>query len=50
MRIAQDEDVPYFLLWGRSDEPCVKPIAAKDADKIYEWTWDNLKLLMGGAR
>lgn len=50
LRIAQDEDVPYFLLWGRSDEPCVKPIAAKDADKIYEWTWDNLKLLMGEAR
>lgn len=50
LRIAQDEDVPYFLLWGRSDEPCVKPIAAKDTDKIYKWTWDNLKLLIGGAR
>lgn len=50
LKIAQEENIPYFLLWGRSDITCVKPTAAKDSDKIYNWTWDNLKLLIGGAR
>lgn len=49
LRIAQDENVPYFLICGRSDENCVKPIAAKDSDKIHKWTWDNLKSLIGGG-
>jgi hypothetical protein len=48
--IAQDEDVPYFLLWGRSGKTCVKPSTAKSSDKIYKWTWDNLKDLIGGSR
>lgn len=50
LRIAQEESIPYFLLWGRSGDTCVKPTAAKDSDKIYKWTWDNLKSLIGGAR
>ena len=40
----------YFLLWGRSDKTCVKPKAALSTDKIYRWTWDNLKALIGGSR
>ena len=48
--IAQDESKPYFLLKGRKDETCVKPKAAKSSDNIYKWTWDNLKLLIGGSR
>jgi hypothetical protein len=50
LKIAQDENIPYFLLWGRSGKNCVKPTAAKQADKIYNWTWANLKDLIGGAR
>ena len=50
VRIAQDEEVDYFLLWGRKDETCKKPITAKSTDKIYKWTWDNLKALIGGTR
>lgn len=50
IKIAQEEQVPYFLLWGRSEGGVEKPSAAKDSDKIYDWTWDNLKLLIGGAR
>jgi hypothetical protein len=50
LRIAQDEDIPYFLLWGRSEKICKKPKSAKSTDKIYKWTWDNLKVLIGGAR
>lgn len=50
LRIAQEENIPYFLLGGRADAPCVKPTVAKTTDKIYKWTWDNLKLLIAGVR
>ncbi len=48
--IAQEESVPYFLLNGRAAKNCTKPTTAKPTDKIYNWTWDNLKKLIGGAR
>ncbi len=50
VKIAQEEGVDYFLLWGRNDKTCKKPTAAKSSDTIYKWTWDNLKALIGGAR
>ena len=50
LSIAQEERKPYFLLWGRADKTCKKPGAARDTDRIYKWTWDNLKALIGGAR
>ena len=50
LKIAQEEDTPYFLLHGRKGKTCKKPKAAKSADKIYDWTWDNLKILIGGGR
>lgn len=49
LKIAQEENVTYFLLNGRATGECVKPISAKSSDKIYKWTWDNLKFLVGGA-
>ena len=48
--IAQEESISYFLLWGRSGKTCKKPKSAKSSDKIYKWTWDNLKNLIGGDR
>lgn len=48
--IAQEEKVPYFLLWGRPDKACVRPKAAPSNYKIYKWTWDNLKSLIHGQR
>ena len=48
--ITREENKPYFLLWGRSEEKCTKPKSAYESDKIYEWTWPNLKSLIGGAR
>jgi hypothetical protein len=48
--IAQDEQVPYFLLNGRSGRTCRKPTTAKSTDQLYRWTWDNLKALIGGSR
>lgn len=50
VRIAQQERIPYFLLNGYSDKVCTKPLAATATDKVYKWTWDNLKALIGGAR
>ena len=47
--ITQEEKKPYFLLEGRGDKTCKKPPAA-NRDKMYSWTWDNLKRLIGGAR
>lgn len=48
--IAQEKGVSYFLLKGYLEKTCVKPEGAKSTDKIYDWTWDNLKKLIGGAR
>jgi len=50
LNIAKDEDVKYFLLKGYSDKVCKRPTAATSSDKMYDWTWDNLKKLIGGAR
>ena len=49
LTIAQEEKIQYFLLSGRNNES-VKPLGAKSSDKMYNWTWDNLKALIGGAR
>ena len=50
LSIAQEEKKLYFLIWGRTNKTCKKPKSAKDSDKIYNWTWDNLKALIGGTR
>jgi hypothetical protein len=49
LSIAQEEGIPYFLLAGYS-EGSTKPTTAKSSDKLYKWTWDILKQLVGGAR
>ncbi len=40
----------YFLLHGRANKACTKPQSALASDKVYDWTWPNLKALIGGAR
>jgi hypothetical protein len=50
LSLAQEEDKEYFLLKGYSEKTCTKPTSAKSTDKMYEWTWDNLKNLIGGGR
>jgi len=50
LTIAQEEKTTYFLLKGYAEKTCKKPKAAKDSDKMYNWTWDNLKTLVGGGR
>ena len=39
LEIAQEEEIPYFLLYGRATKKCIKPKGAKSTDKIYRWTW-----------
>jgi hypothetical protein len=50
LEIAQEIDIPYFLLKGRTDIDCALPSCVIDSDKIYDCTWPNLKALIGGER
>ena len=46
LRIAQEEQKPYFLLWGRRERMCTKPAGSKRDDSMYSWTWDILQDLI----
>jgi len=52
--VAQEEHTPYFLLWGRREIMCTKPIGAKPSDGMYSWTGpilqDQLALTFRKAR
>lgn len=50
LEIATEEEKPYFLLQGRSGKVCKKPTSATASDKMYRWTWENLKALIKGGR
>jgi hypothetical protein len=50
IQIAQELRKPYFLLKGYSDKTCTRPKAAAAGETMYNWTWPNLKALVGGAR
>ena len=50
LTISREEGKSYFLLWGRPHENCTKPAMALKSDKVYKWTWENLKQLISGAR
>lgn len=50
LSIAREKVKSYFLLAAYSDKHCTKPTTATESDKVYNWTWDNLKALIGGAR
>ena len=43
LRIAQEEERPYLLLWGRRERMCTKPATARSSDAIYSWTWEILE-------
>lgn len=38
LKIAQEKQKPYILLWGRRQAMCTKPAGAKPADGMYSWT------------
>jgi len=43
LRIAQEEQTPYFLLWGRRESMCTKPLSAKRNEGMYRWTSEILQ-------
>jgi hypothetical protein len=43
LRITQEEEKPYFLLWGRRDRMCTRPVGSKRDDSMYSWTWQILQ-------
>lgn len=50
LSIAKEKNKPYFLLAAYSNKNCTKPTSASSSDKIYNWTWENIKLLIKGNR
>jgi len=50
LTIAREKNKRYFLLAAYANRTCTKPTSAMSSDKVYEWTWDNLKTLIGGWR
>ena len=50
MSITREEKVSYFLLAGRNGNNIKKPSNSLSSDKVYKWTWENLKLLLEGHR
>ena len=50
LTIAREKFKDYFLLAAYADKNCTKPTTAQASEKVYKWTWDNLKALTGGAR
>ncbi len=49
LTITREEGIPYFLLAGHGNES-VPPNGCLSTDKMYKWTWDNLKQLIQGRR
>ncbi len=50
IELAIELEKPYFLLAGRATGTNKKPSAALSGDKLYNWTWPNLKTLIAGGR
>jgi len=50
LSIAKEINKPYFLLAAYADKHCTKPTSVSSSDKVYKWTWDNLKSLIAGNR
>ncbi|HEX2839383.1 MAG TPA: TIR domain-containing protein [Phycisphaerales bacterium] len=50
LAIAREKGKEYFLLAAYSDKVCTAPTSVYATDKIYQWTWNNLKLLIAGNR
>jgi hypothetical protein len=50
LSMAKELGKEYFLLAAYSEGTMTKPTSASSNDKIYKWTWDNLKTLIGGGR
>lgn len=43
LAMAQEEERPYMLLWGRREKMCMKPEGARKQDAMYSWTREILE-------
>ncbi len=43
LSLAREAKKPYFLLWGRRERMCTKPVGAKSDEGIYGWTPEILR-------
>jgi hypothetical protein len=50
LRITQEEERPYLLLWGRREPMCTRPTTAKPADTMYSWTPEILEAQISTRR
>lgn len=50
LTIAQERGKSYFLLAAYHNKTPTKPTSARSTDKVYNWTWENLKTLIAGGR
>lgn len=50
LQIAIEKEKPYFLLAAYSDKQCIAPQGTPTGQKMYKWTWENLKALLAGRR
>ena len=42
LRIAQEVEKPYLLLWGRRERMCSMPVGVKRTACMFAWTWETL--------
>lgn len=50
LSITREEGKPYFLLRGRPNKTCTRPVMSLASDKMHKWTWPNLRRLIAGER
>ena len=46
LRLAREVGTKYYFLRAYNDKIPYKPKSAYSYEKIYDWTWDNLKALL----
>ena len=46
LRLAREVSTKYYYLRVYNDKTPYKPKSAYSFEKIYDWTWDNLKTLL----
>ena len=46
LRLAREIGTKYYFLRAYNDKTPYKPKSAYSFEKIYDWTWDNLKTLL----
>ena len=43
LAMAQEQEKPFMLLWGRREKMCTKPNSARKTDAMFSWTREILE-------